>query len=527
MGNFKSSVSTLVLSAVVFSTLTLGGCNKKDKGGDVKTSAKIEKLIKRNISDAQAQTALVYMGLDKSGAHALTWSARVGNKGNYTFTNVAPEDADGGLAKLGGMEIKGLRMQGKQAVFDHISFTGFKADDDGTIVSLKAFALSQPTAGLAQAFAELFKGDEDAFDDIDGDFGFSALSFTGLGVENKDGILHLDGLETGKTKDGSGMFALHGFDMKSTRGDDNITLNLGEINVQGVNLEKYENILPTIFNNGNTDIGEETLQNMLASINPYDPDFKSMSLKDFHMNAGGLRIDLDSVLAKAEKKGGKIVMRQTMSPLTITPPKDSKDKDISKFADGLKTMGYDALVLTVEQNSILDEKTDSMKVSDSYIKLKDGFKLSFDYNMVGYKAYMQEAAAKSVGENKELHANPMAIIGMMNKLKVNSMRIELEDNSVVDRAFKLAADQQGGTPKALKAQAKMGLMLLPMAAKDKAQQKAADQLSKALGSWLEDGGSLILDLNPAEPIVMGDVIQGPMSKKFDVEKLGMTISHEK
>ena len=151
--------------------------------------------------------------------------------------------------------------------------------------------------------------------------------------------------------------------------------------------------------------------------------------------------------------------------------------------------------------------------------MKDGFKLSFDYDMVGYKAFAEKAASMQGSTGK----SPMAAMGMLSEMKFNHLRLALRDDSIIDRSFKLAAKQQGGTPDALRQQAKMGLAFLPMMAQDEGQQKIAGELSTALGKLLDDGGTLVIDLSPKEAIDFGTIMQGGMGGNLDVSTLGLTI----
>ncbi len=518
MRNIKSSVSVLALGALLSTSLILGGCGKKDKGDSGKTSAKIEKVASRKVNDAEASKALGLMGLDESGTGNFSWAGRKGNGGNYTFSNLTSDTDEDNSGTLGTMALKGVHMEGDQAVFDQITFDDFvTTGKDGEKVTFKNFTLTEPSPALAAAFTRAFKGDDDAFDNMEGDVSFKAMSFSGLKVDDEDGVFTMDTLKMGTSKDKTGYFTLNDLNMDMKDDGKAIKMNLGSIDVTGVNLEKYKGIFAAAMKD--EDVSEETMKKLMSSMNAYNPDYKDFSLNDFSMDVAGMKINLDRMSGKADKKGGKIVMTSSMSPLTITPPGETEDRDLKKFVESLSVMGYDKLELTMEQNSVIDEKTDTMTVKDSYIQLKDGFKLSFDYDMVGYKAFMEKAASMQ-GQKS---SNPMAALGMMNELKFNKMRIALRDDSIIDRSFKLAAKEQGGTPDALRQQAKMGLAFLPMMAQNEGQQEIAGQLSAALGKLLDDGGTLVIDFNPAEAIDIGSVMEGAMSGDIDVKALGLTI----
>ncbi|PHR91551.1 MAG: hypothetical protein COA69_10150 [Robiginitomaculum sp.] len=520
MLNFKPSISTLAIGAVLSTSLVLGGCNKKP---DVSKSEEIV-LKDRTVSETDAVRALKLMGLDVSGSNEFVWAARSGSAGNYTYTDIVRKDEDDGVTGAGSLELRGVHMEGDQPAFDQLVLKNFQSKDDDALISFKTITLTEPTAALAGAIGLVMGGDEDAFDDMEGDVAFSAISFSGLKVSGDDGVLTLDGVKLAKTADGKGIFTFDNLDMDMTDNGKSIKMKLGAINVVGVNIDKYKDMVAAMVEEGKAGEGfdEKSLKALVGSMNPYDPDFENFSLTNFNMNAQGLIINLDSLTGTAKKKGGKTIMSQTMSPLTITPPKETTDKDMIKFNEAMATLGYDALEFTMEQNSVLDEAADSMIVKDSYIAMKDGFNLSFDYDMLGYKAYLEAAIASTANANM----NPMDAMAMMEAFKIKSMRIALRDDSIVERAFKLAAKQQGGTPAALKNQAKMGLAFLPMMAQDEGQQKIASELSTALGAWLENSGTLVFDMKPETPVSIGEIGKNSMNGDFDAASLGLTITHE-
>ena len=111
-------------------------------------------------------------------------------------------------------------------------------------------------------------------------------------------------------------------------------------------------------------------------------------------------------------------------------------------------------------------------------------------------------------------------------MKISKARIALEDNSIVERSFKFAAKQQGTDPSMLKNSAKAGLAFLPMMAKDPAQQTLAMEASKALGAFLDNSGTLVVEMNPAAPVDMGAITSGAQKGDFDVSALGLSIRAE-
>lgn len=521
MRTFSTSISTLALGAVLATSLVMGGCGDKNKGKTASGDVKLEKIAPRKVDEAQATEALTALSLNSSGSGIFSWADKQGSGGNYTFTDVTITGDDDAM-KVGTLELTGAHMEGDLVAFDKITLNNMSAEDEDANVAINKIELIKPSPTLSNELARAFSGDDDAFEDIEGDISVGGFSLAGLDIKGDDANVILDSMVFGEAKDKTGAFALKNLKVNSLDGD-NVNISLGSIDAEGMNIEKYKGLFSEIANaekNGD-EPGAEAMQKIMSSLNPYAPDYKSFSFRDFDMDVEGLKIDFDSIEAKSSVKNGLTTITQKSSPITITPPTGSSDKEMKQIAEAFAGLGYDKLVFHTQQTSVLNEATDSMTVVDSYVQLDDGFKLSYDYDIEGVKAMMDKAGA--MGANAA--DNPLAALDMMSAMKFAKMRLALEDNSIVDRAFKLAASQQGGTPEALKMQAKAGLGFLPMMAKDPGQQKAASELSAALGKLLDDGGTFIIEMNPETPVDLGALSQA-QSGNLDVSTLGLSIRTE-
>lgn len=524
MWKSTSSISTLALGAVLSTSLIMGGCGKKDK--DATHMSEAASVIKaRKVDETEAMQALKLMGLETSGDVKLTWADRSGKNGDYVFTDLGSTEKNAGDGHLDKLTLRGVHMEGDSPAFDQLVINGLSVKDDEDTVAFNSISISNPSPALAKAMGLVLGGDKDAFDNIEGDVSFSAVDFSGLSIISDEVNLKLDDMKIAKTKDGKGVFVLDNWEMAVDDDDTQVKFSLGSINVTGANIEKYKGLVGEAFKAGKTggDLNEEIMTKVMGSMNLYDPDFETFSMNDLHVDAMGLVVNLDKITGKADEKGGKIYMTQSMSPLTITPPKgDNINRKMKPFVEAMETLGYDSLEFTSDQTSIIDPKTDTMTLKDSYLAMNDGFKLSMNYEIVGYAQYLKSVLASSSSSSN----NPLEALEAMKALTVNNMHLELRDDSIVDRAFKLAAKMQGGKPDALRTQAKMGLAFLPMMAQDEGQQKLATELGAALGTWLESGGSMVFDMNPETAVSLGDVA-GAKTGDLDLSTLGLTITHEK
>ena len=518
MRNLKS-ISTLALATAISATLMLSGCGKKDKAATPKNAAKavknIEKVEVRKVSEAQAAQALSAACLGESGDSAFTWKSRDGEAGTYTFKGLTVEDAGDALS-IGSLELVGMHMEGELAAFDKIVFNNISVDDDDVNFSADKIAVMEPSPVLANAFAQTLCGDDDAFEKLSGDISFGGFTMADIKFNADEGTGSIASLIIGHETEKTGMFSLKDMKLNVDADGEKVVLNLGSMDVTGMNMEKYGEFFGEAFKSGfnGTDITQDIADKISGSMNPYDPDYEHISMKDFNMNAAGMSLDFDSYVADMEKKGGKIISTQKMTPMTVKFDENASG-DMAEMAEALTEFGYDELIFTMGGTTILDEKADSMTTEDTYFALKDGFTLSFDMEMTGYKDFMTKYNSMQLADN----AGANAAMEMLTAMNFSDLTISFKDESILDKSFAFAAKEQGGSVAELKSQAKMGLAMMTMMAQDEAQQALAADAGKALTKLIDDGGTLVIRMQPKKGFNIADAIDGDI----DVEKMGLSI----
>lgn len=527
MRMISPNISALALTAMLSTSLVLSGCGDKNKSKSVANEVKIEEIAVRKVDNAQAERALAALSLNDSGSGVLSWSGKTGDSGNYVFNNVIiqGEDKDDQPMKIETMELKGAHMQGDLVAFDVITMNNMSTSDEDANVTIKKLELIKPSPTLSNEIAKAFGGDDEAFEEVEGDIGIGGFDMVGLDVAGDDGKITMDKFMFGAAEDKTGVFTIRNLNM-DIQEDEDVKLSLGSIDVTGVNIDKYKGLVSESFKSGKNgeEIGEEAMKKIMNSMNPYAPDYKNFSLKNFDMDVAGLTVDVASIDGETTVKNGITTITQNTSPMIITPPAEGGKKEMQQFTTALSDMGYDRLVFQSSSKSILDEARDSVEVIDSYLEMENGFKLNFDYSLNGVKELMEKATALSA--NNAAANNPLAAMEMLSSMTVSKARIAFQDNSIVDRSFKFAAKQQGSDVDMLRNSAKAGLAFLPMMAKDPAQQTLAMEASQALGSFLDNSGTLVIEMNPPTPVDMGAVTSGAQQGNFDVSTLGLSIRAE-
>ena len=158
------------------------------------------------------------------------------------------------------------------------------------------------------------------------------------------------------------------------------------------------------------------------------------------------------------------------------------------------------MVLQASQIAIMDAGKDLMSVKEGLVTLKDGFELSYNYEVGGANkaAKAIDAAAKSGDKDVTLEA--------LQAITLNGVELRLEDNSIIERALELAGKMQGSSSGAMRTQAKLGLRLAPLAAQG-VEGEILGELSGALSEFIDGGKTLSIVMSPKAPLPVSSLTE--------------------
>ena len=521
-----------LLSALMLSTaLTLGACNKKDKDAsgaheiasvaelsgksvDAKAIAKLLEVDKRKVSEADAEAALGKMGLWEPDS-GISWGNKEGGNGIYTYKDVSITSDDGETVTIGQLKLTGVHMEGDDPTFDRMDAQNLAVADEDGGVTIDNLSLARPSPKIGSGIMKALEtvesiGDLDNLDiDIDlddGEMAFGAIMLDGVKVKAEDVTVDMASAGWGEDEDtGKAVFLLN--DLKLDGEDDGlpIKLTLGNISGSGVDMNQFRALMDDGIGSGS------------PGINSYTKAFDAFKLKDFNLTSDTLNIVSDGAVAVSTQKNGVTTTKQSLSPVRLFFSGEPKNPDMVELQNGLSGLGFEELEFSASQTSVLNEKTDTVEVTDAVVNLKDGFNLAYKYKGSGLKA-MQENL-----ENANNVASPAdALAGF----KLENLNIELTDYNLVDRMITFVAEQQGTSPALMRMQAKGGLMVLSLGAQNEDQGQALSDIGEALGKFIDDGGTLKIGLNPATPI-SADQFQNVDPQSINPNDFGFTIEHIK
>ena len=513
MINIRHTVSALALSSV----LVFGACGKKDKGDGVSLpeigslsvksadAGTIENLLKvsdRKVGDAEAEQALKGLGFEDD----VSWASKKGKAGDYHYTDLTFKNDDDKDVAIADVKLDGVHMQGDEPTFDKMTLSGVTLSDDDTKGSIDRLILSQPHPALA---AKILNGlsQIDSLDDLDmdidikdGEFSFGAMLMQGVDLKSDDGLMRVDTLGWGQD-DTSGKGAFVAKNISFTGMDDKngmpVTMSLKSASARDVDAKMMQQM------KGKGSKG----------MSPLSPMSGNFNIEDFKLSADTFTVSLEGITAKTTTKGNVTTEQQVLRPLRVSFSGKPSDPQMAQAQKAFADMGFENMEFTGKATKILNAKTDKMTVKDANFALKDGFNLAYDLKASGFGA-MADATDADMSD-------------VMDNMTIEQMNVRFTDYSFVDKAIKLAAKMQGSNAALMRMQAKGGLMLLPAMGENPAQKELLSQVATAAGKFIDDGGTLVIGMNPATPMSITK-LQG-MGQRPDqaMDQLGLTISHQK
>jgi len=448
----------------------------------------------RKVSDRDAEQALTKLGLG-SKSSAMSWDTRKGSAGSYSYTNMTATGDDGQAVTVEKLELSGVRMEEGAATFDILKASELQTKDKDASVSVGKIMLSGPSPDMAKAITKAISegskiddmSDLDLNIDLDDeDIYFDAINIEDVTISADEGGGTLKQLAWGDVGDtGRGLFLLEELNLNvQEKNKPAVKIQLESASARGIDMAAFKNMSN---NQKRLARGARGPMDIFGRSNAFAKTFDTAGFKNLDINVGTLSLRSDGGQGSANRKGDVTTIQQVLQPFIIKFTSPPEAREMKEVYDVFQILGYDEMVFTSSQTSSLNEKTGDISVENSYFDLQDGFR--FSYNL--------EAKGLTDG-----NASPKEA---MDDMEIARLDLALEDKSILDRAFKVAAKKQGSSPALLRMQAKGGLMLMTAMAQNEQQQEMASQLSKAVNRFIDDGGTIKVGINPDTPIRASDL----------------------
>lgn len=477
------------------------------------------------VTEAEAESALAAFGLETQGR--ASWSERRFENGGYVFTDFSLTDADG-VIEAETLVLTGPRLTEGAPAFDAITLNGGEITWPDGDASFQALSLTDPGPGLAGNVARVLRGEETlsaAASDMS-EYRFTDLIFTGF-------TSRIVGEDSSTLNFSIGNLSAQAFDGATLGG-----FILSDVEVAGqdadggplqASIEALELSGAPVSLLSGADFSASGFGG-LAGVQPYE----SMMVRGLAVTAGGAQIAMPELTGTTQTNADGVLRSQIAMPsLRLTP--NLTHPQGAQMAMGLETLGYEAFELSFAGTSLYDPETDrAWTEGENHFTLNDGVRIRFENELSGVMAYAQAMEAAFEGDmpaasdgkpgagkpGTALAATPPA--DALDALMIHRLLIAVEDQSLLDRVMGAIAQTQGVSVSQARNQATamttMGLAL----SGGSVPPAVLNELSTALNAFLTRGGSLVIELAPAEP-VSAAALNRPST---DAARLGLTIRQE-
>ena len=520
----------------------LGACGGSDSDEstvvstpEVKINAKHSELASLTDFDVKAgdpskvADVLAMLKLDSSGSGLATFGSSDIDGDGATFTDlvVGPDGADDAV-KIGKVELDGLNMTDAGAVFSKLVVNDVEAGDGDEAVSLDEFAIVNPSPELAAFLSKAFSGEDPgdfppieqiSFDAVSfGDFSFSGGDDEDGGVVKVANIA-LQGMGDGELE----AAVLSGLTFNAEEDGEPLIGGIGKMAFYGASYAFIEEIQAL----GDDPDEEAVMAVVMSSMSDAtNPPYDGIVMEDMKFEGSGINFDLPLMDMIVQRDDQDRMTATVLKPMTMTLSADAEGGEGgAELAEGLSMLGYKDITLKAEGITTYDPDADivSYKEGSNYIELVDGARIAYGGKLEGFSAYSKAAAAM----NTQYGPDPSAMQDAFSKLTVHNFSLTIDDDSLVDRLFTLAASQSGEDPQQLRNQAVMMMGMAPMMA----AQSGVDSelLTEAVGAateFIKEPGTLTISLNPGTPLNIGELIEAGDPSALTKDALGFSATHK-
>lgn len=436
-------------------------------------------------------------------------------------------DVDSADLKVNEMTFTGLNLDDAgKATFASLTLNGLTAmptdEDDTSTATAGKLELVNPTPELAQWVAGVLGNGESSDMPNFAETGFDKLALSNLSTsEDGEGTVAISTLEVTDLRDKkTGTMSLKGLAATFNDADSGEAgvFNIGEITLKAANFSMIEDAA-----NGEGNF-EDALTQMTS--NPVDPGFDSVTVKNIDFNVGGLSFDLPKMDYTLTRNNDGIPTRYKMPEFKMTLNADADGGSIgAQVAPVLMMLGFEELELSASGDSTYDPATDLAETTESTFALKDAFVIRSTSKVGGYKEMGERLQAMDPDAFADGSVDPQSMmLDIYSVLDFHNLSFSLEDNGIVDKGFALAAAQMGQDPATLRTQAIGMVGMAPMMAGQFGIDPAiATEFSAAASTFLQNGGTLDISLNPEEAITLPQLMSDP--SQITKDRLGFSASH--
>ncbi|WP_417494964.1 hypothetical protein, partial [Maricaulis sp.] len=327
------------------------------------------------------------------------------------------------------------------------------------------------------------------------------------------------------TTDTLGRFEFLGLAVEGETEGEPVAVRLDEISVDGLKTSSYSGLMEALAAGAD----ETELSAVYYATDPEDQMdlFDRAQIRGFDLETPGISATMDEIVMTIDRRRDGFWSHVHMGSLRMVP--DASDESGAQLASAFGLLGYDDMEVSLESNSVYDpEAGRAYTTGENYIQLHDGLRLDMAQDFGGYHQYLANIRAMSdrLAQTEDPDQSAALVLEALGPLSINRIAWRLQDLSLLDRAIKAAAGAQGMTPEELRAQSGLMIAAGMMAAPPELPQALVTEAATALTSFVNQGGTLVIEMAPPELLTVADLMAQVESKMFDFAALGLRITAE-
>jgi hypothetical protein len=164
---------------------------------------------------------------------------------------------------------------------------------------------------------------------------------------------------------------------------------------------------------------------------------------------------------------------------------------------------------------------------ENQLTLRDGLRIEFTQDIGGYLEYiasMREFAINTSDDEDAAAPDPDMLLQAMAPLFIHRFGMRLIDQSILERSLAAGATTQGITAEEMRAQASLLVGVGLMSAPPAVSRPMLAQIATAISSFINEGGSLDITLEPPQGLTVGEIAEIGKSETIDFDALGLTVT---
>ena len=528
----------LVAGVSALALLTAAACKEEAETGDSSStsSASIEKAVSADAMKSfkakdygETDAVLGALALTGTGNDMVVFDSLSSDKGVTTLSNVKftleNGDDDSVEFQAASMVFEGLHMTEAGSAFDRLTLKDVQPVDlpEGAGFNIGEVVVFEPNDATAAVISKLVAGQ-----DVESFPSFSDMAFARMSVS--DISIDMDAAKMDEGDEGKFTFALDefsinnlaetiaggalldgfnmSFDIPQSEADTPFPIKghfkVDEMSFAGLQAAFIDDVAGAVSDGG---ADEEAMAEMMTAINsryldksPIEQGFDKAFVKGIDVDISGLSVLMDKAETIVERNADGAATKVKSPMSTIAVKLDAEAGELGAMAaEQLGKLGYDEIVMSMGGDATYDPATDLTRYDGFELDIQDAISIKFDggfANITDFLKNMNSAQADGGAPDMSSAQN----------ITINDFALTLEDKSLLDRAFKFAAEMQGTEPAQLRA---MATGMLGMATMQAGQMGLDPELVSdtvgALSSFIESGGTFEIAMKPETPLVVGSV----------------------